>query len=80
MRCLGFPVGFPGVMGSLNGGVFARTGRSCDDVDVLVVGFVTALVMLGGVGIGFVFVLCLPVLPLFDLRSVSEEVEVLLGQ
>ena len=67
-------------MGSLNGGVFARTGRGCDDVNVLVVGFVTALVMLGGVRFGFVFVLCLPVLPLFDLHSMSEEVEVLLSQ
>ena len=65
MRCLGFPVGFPGVLGSLNGGGFTNAGWGCDDVDVLVVGCVTALVMLGGVRFGFVFVLCLPVLPLF---------------
>ena len=67
-------------MGSLNGGVFARAGWGCDDVDILIIGFVTTLVMLGGVRFGFVFVLCLPVLPLFDLCSMSEEVEVSLGQ
>ena len=64
----------------MDGGVYTRAGRGCDDVDVLVVGFVTALVMLGGVRFGFAFVLCLPVLPLLDLRSMSEKVEVALGQ
>ena len=64
----------------MDGVRFTNVGWGCDTVDILVVGFVAILVMLADVGFGFDFIFRLPVLPLFDLRPVSEEVKVALGQ